>query len=244
MTDANHLQLQISTRIGNLQLNVQFDADIQTLVLIGPNGSGKSSLLSLVLGVLEPDSGRIALGGEVLSDSSTKTFMPVEARRIGYLPQDYALFPHLTVRENVAFARASANPSEPRAVRTERVNALLAELSLTDYARRRPGALSGGEKQRVALARALAAAPRALLLDEPLAALDVHARRKVRTLLAAHLKKIALPTIIVTHDAAEARELGTHFAVLEAGQMTQLGTWEELAAAPKSRFVARFVASA
>ncbi len=124
-------------------------------------------------------------------------------------------------------------PSAPEGV--------LEELELETLGDRRTDALSGGERQRVALARALSAGPRALLLDEPLAALDVHSRREVRRFLREYLKRLALPTLLVTHDAADARELGLRIAVLESGKLTQTGTWDELAASPASRFVEEFV---
>ncbi|WP_437735480.1 ABC transporter ATP-binding protein [Sorangium sp. So ce1335] len=220
-----------------------------TLALVGPNGSGKTSLLSLLLGVLPAERGRVEVGGAVLLDTEAGVDVPVEERGIGYVPQDYALFPHLSVRENVAFAvrsaasRRSVVGRAARVASAERVDAMLNELGIAALARRRTQALSGGEQQRVALARALSVSPRALLLDEPLAALDIHSRREVRTFLAGYLRALALPTIVVTHDAADARLLGHRVAVLEAGRVTQTGTWEELAARPASRFVEELVAS-
>lgn len=243
MTGASHLQVRAKATVGRLLLDVEFDTGPGTLALIGPNGAGKSSLLSHVLGVLPVEQGRIAVANDVLFDRAGRVDVPTERRRLGYLPQDYALFPHLTVRENVAFALASATPSQPRAARAQQVAELLTELGLETYADRSTRTLSGGEKQRVALARALSVAPRALLLDEPLAALDVHSRGEVRDFLAAYLEKLALPTIVVTHDAADARLLGQRIAVLERGKITQLGTWEELSTTPRSRFVEEFVAS-
>jgi molybdate transport system ATP-binding protein len=227
----------LSARVGSLQLDAEIAADAGPLVLIGPNGAGKTSLLSLLLGALPPAQARIVIGDRVLVDSDRGIALPIGARRLGYVPQDYALFPHMTVRENVAFAMHCAG------LRGVGVDSSLAELGVESLAERRPATLSGGEKQRVALARALSVAPRALLLDEPLAALDVHARREVRKLLASTLERLALPTIIVTHDPIDARELGTRIAVLEAGKITQLGTWAELAAKPESHFVAEFVRS-
>jgi molybdate transport system ATP-binding protein len=241
MSVASGLRVQVTARVGRVLLDVELEAGARPLVIIGPNGAGKSSLLSAILGALAVERGRITVGDEVLLDTASHVDVPIELRRLGYLPQEYALFPHLSVRENVEFALASASPSQARPERKRRVEALLEELSLQPYAERSPRTLSGGEKQRVALARALAVAPRALLLDEPLSALDVHSRSEVRAFLAAYLEKLALPTIVVTHDAADARLLGKRIAVLEAGRLTQVGTWEELAAAPRSRFVEEFV---
>lgn len=243
-TGGSPLEVRVVARVGRLLLDVALDCDARTLVLIGPNGAGKSSLLSAILGALPVERGRIAVREAVLLDTAAGIDEPIERRRLGYLPQDYALFPHLSVRENVAFALASASPTRDRDERTLQVDALLAELGLEALAERSTRALSGGEKQRVALARALSIAPRALLLDEPLAALDVHSRAEVRAFLAAYLAKLALPTIVITHDAADARQLGSQLAALEDGKITQLGTWQELKAAPRTRFVEEFVASA
>ena len=193
-----------------------------TLVVVGPNGAGKTTLLLALLGALKPKSGRVEVDGVSLFD------LPVEERRLGFLPQDYALFPHLTVEENVAFGGGPAR---------------LAELQLEPLRARKPATLSGGEKQRVALARALAVSPRALLLDEPLAALDVQSRRSVRAFLAAYLKQLALPTLVVTHDLEDAKALGGDLVVLEQGKVVQRGTFDELAARPATAFVEQFVSS-
>jgi molybdate transport system ATP-binding protein len=244
MTGEQRLDVRVFARLGSMGLDVTLDAGSGTLVLVGPNGAGKSSLLSAVLGTLPVERGRIALGDDVLLDTATGVDVPVERRRLGYLPQDYALFPHLTVRGNVAFALASANPRQSRAERARRGDAILGELALTELAERRPRTLSGGEKQRAALARSLAVDPRALLLDEPLSALDIHSRSDVRTFLGRTLQELGLPAIVVTHDAADARELGQRIVVLESGKVTQTGTWDELSARPASSFVEAFVRSA
>ncbi|WP_438008766.1 ABC transporter ATP-binding protein [Sorangium sp. So ce321] len=241
---AESLRARVVARVGRLLLDVDIDTGGGTLALVGPNGAGKTSLLSVLLGVLPVERGRVEVGAAVLLDTARGRDVPVEERRIGYVPQDYALFPHLSVRENVDFAVRSAPPRPRGAARAERVDAMLNELGIAAHAGRRTQALSGGEKQRVALARALSVSPRALLLDEPLAALDVHSRREVRTFLAGYLRALALPTIVVTHDASDARLLGHRIAVLEAGRVTQTGTWDELAARPASRFVEELVASA
>ncbi|XXY46582.1 ABC transporter ATP-binding protein [Sorangium sp. So ce269] len=241
---AESLRARVVARVGRLLLDAELDTGGGTLALVGPNGAGKTSLLSVLLGVLPVERGRVEVGTAVLLDTASGRDVPVEERRIGYVPQDYALFPHLSVRENVAFAVRSAPPRRGGAAEAERVDAMLNELGIAAHAGRRTQALSGGEKQRVALARALSVSPRALLLDEPLAALDVHSRREVRAFLAGYLRALALPTIVVTHDASDARLLGHRIAVLEAGRVTQTGTWDELAARPASRFVEELVASA
>jgi len=238
------LRAELTARVGSLVVDVALDTAPGTLVLVGPNGAGKTTLLSLLLGVLPAARGRVQVGDRVLFDSAASVDVPVERRAIGYVPQDYALFPHLTVHGNVTFALGSAAPRPPRATRDARAAALLAELGLGDLADRRPDTLSGGEKQRVALARALSVEPRALLLDEPLAALDVASRREVRAFLATLLARLAIPAIVVTHDPRDARALGQRIAVLEAGRITQIGTWDELSAEPGTPFVRELVASA
>ncbi|HMJ15611.1 MAG TPA: ABC transporter ATP-binding protein, partial [Polyangiaceae bacterium] len=228
-------------KLGALHLDVEVQAGDGTLILVGPNASGKSSVLLMLLGVLRPARGRIEVTNRVLFDSAAGVDVPVEARGLGYMPQHYALFPHLTVRGNIEFALASSPAFVQRRERSERARAMLAELELEALAERRATALSGGERQRVALARALSVRPSALLLDEPLAALDTSARHKVRLFLAAYLSELAVPSVVVTHDPNEARALGRQIAVIEAGRITQQGTWSELERHPASAFVEQFV---
>lgn len=232
------LVARLGARVGELAIDVDLNTAGGTLVLVGPNGAGKTSLLSLLLGVVPAERGRLSIGDTLLFDSEQGVDLPVERRRIGYVPQDHALFPQLTVRDNLAFAVQSA--SAPM----HRVDGALRDFGLEALAHRRPRSLSGGEKQRVALARALSVEPRALLLDEPLAALDVSARAEVRAFLAQTLRDRGLPSIVVTHDPTDALALGQRVIVLEAGRVSQQGTWDELAAAPATRFVEQFVAAA
>ena len=242
MTPRESLRVRIEARVGELALDVELDTDGGPLVVVGPNGAGKTTLLSVLLGVVPATRGRIVVGEAVLLDTERGVRVPVEQRRLGYVPQDYGLFPHLSVAQNLDFALACIRPEQRRAERKRQVDAALAALALTAHARRRPRTLSGGEKQRVALARALCLRPRALLLDEPMAALDVHARREVVAALVAQLEALALPSIVVTHDPYEAQVLGQRIAVLEAGRIIQCAPWDELAAHPRSAFVERFVA--
>jgi molybdate transport system ATP-binding protein len=237
------IEARLRGRVGALDIDVELDTSDGTLVIVGPNGAGKTSVLLMLLGAFEPSAGRIAVNGRVLFDSEAKANVRLEERALGYVPQEYALFPHLDVLENVEFV-LKCRPERPtaRAVR-ERALAVLEELDMTAFAGRNVHTLSGGEKQRVALARALAAEPSALLLDEPLAALDVGARREVRTFLRAYLDELSLPTIIVTHAARDAAELGERVAVLERGRVSQMGRWSELRAAPKTPFVEELVSS-
>lgn len=230
----------IVATVGALRLDVGIATGSGPLVVVGPNGSGKTSLLLALLGVLEVERGRVSLGGTVLFDHDRGISVPVERRRIGYVPQDYALFPHRDVLGNVTFGLdRTRGPS--RAERDARARELLAELGIARLADRRPAELSGGERQRVALARALSVAPRALFLDEPLAALDVHARRSVRDFLARTLRELAIPTLIVTHDPEDARALGDDIVVIEHGEVAQSGTWQQLASAPASAFIRELV---
>jgi len=173
--------------------------DGRVVALVGPNGAGKTTLLRLLLGVLAPDEGRIALGGRVLFDREQEIDLAVEDRELGYLPQDYALFPHLDVIGNVTFGLARLARSE----RLRRASDWLARLGASHLARRFPSALSGGERQRVGLARALARNPRALLLDEPFASLDQVARRELRVSMRGWLRDWQLPALIVSHDPAD-----------------------------------------
>jgi molybdate transport system ATP-binding protein len=242
VTSPPGLRARLCAQIGPLAIDAELDTGPGTLVLIGPNGAGKTSLLSLLLGTMPSHHARIQVGNEVLLDTDARLDVPVERRRLGYVPQTYALFPHLSVRENVAFAVRSAVVTPDAAQTDERVDTALRALGISELGPRMTHNLSGGERQRVALARALSIEPRALLLDEPLAALDVHARDRVRAFLSETLKRLALPTIVVTHDAADARVLGQRITVLEAGRVTQTGAWDELALEPASAFVRQFVA--
>jgi molybdate transport system ATP-binding protein len=210
--------------------------DGETLVLVGPSGAGKSTCLALAAGLLWPDAGRVACGGEVWCDVARGVGVPAERRRVGLLFQDYALFPHLTVRENVRYGPA-ARRRAPAAVAAA-ASRWIERLGLRDLEDRGVGALSGGERQRVALARALAAEPRVLLLDEPFGSLDVATRGAVRSELRALLAGCGLPSVLVTHDAVDALAFGDRIAVLEQGRVSQLGTRADLLAEPRSAFVA------
>lgn len=231
------LDVRVEGRVGPLSLTAAFDTSRGPLVVTGPNGSGKTSLLLMILGVRRPTRGRIVVDGTPLFDSGAGLDLPVEARRIGYLPQTFGLFPHLSARENVEFALSCRAPRTPAPSRRARARELFADLGIEPLAELMPSSLSSGERQRVALARAIAAEPRALLLDEPFAALDVGARRHVRVFLREYLERLRLPTVIVSHDAKDAQAMGGTIAVLEAGRVVQAGVWSELLASPASDFV-------
>jgi molybdate transport system ATP-binding protein len=205
--------------------------DHRVLAIAGPNGAGKSSILAAVAGLVDA-TGALRLGATDLLP------LPAERRGIGVVFQDFLLFPHLTVRDNVAFA-ARVRGRGWRAAR-EQTEPWLTRLDLAGLAERHPGALSGGQAQRVALARALAAEPAALLLDEPMAALDVEIRDEVRADLARHLRGFGGPAIVVTHDRDDVAALADEVLVLERGAVVQRGTLDQLAADPATPWVARF----
>ncbi|MBU1226519.1 MAG: ABC transporter ATP-binding protein [Actinobacteria bacterium] len=218
-------------------LDIALEAEAGTTVaLLGPNGAGKSTALWALAGVIALAGGGISLDGRVLDDPASGVFVPPEDRRIGALFQDVLLFPHLDVAGNVAFA-LRARASSQRAADRE-AHEWLDRFELSDLAAMRPAELSGGQAQRVGLARALAAGPDLLLLDEPLSALDVGSRARVRRMLAEHLSGFAGPRILITHDPAEAALLADRVVVVEAGTVTQTGTPEQILRAPRTAYTA------
>jgi molybdate transport system ATP-binding protein len=230
------LAADLETAAGAFRLRAALDVPTgQTLVLFGPSGAGKSLLLRALAGIHRPVRGRITLDDRPLLDSVNRVDVPPQDRRLGYLPQSYALFPHLTVAQNVAFGlrRLSA------AAKRERVGDLLSQLQLDGLAERRPAQLSGGQQQRVALARALATSPRALLLDEPFAALDAPLRRVLRRELQTLRHRFGFTVILVTHDLGDACALGDAIAVLAGGEIVQVGTPAEVLTRPATPLVAR-----
>jgi len=221
---------------GALELDAVIEAPAgSTVALVGRNGAGKTTLLLALAGLVELERGRVVLDGDVLEDTSTNRHVPTDRRRVGLLFQDYLLFPHMSVVENIAFAlRTVTSRKEART----RAGHWLERMDLASYARARPSNLSGGQAQRVALARALAAEPRLLLLDEPLAAIDAMARAPLRRSLATHLDRFEGARIVVTHDPVEAVLLGDTIVVLDDGRVVQTGTAEELRRRPGSGYVA------
>jgi iron(III) transport system ATP-binding protein len=206
-------------------------------VLIGPSGCGKTSLLRAVAGLERLERGRIAIGGEPLSDAAAGLHQPAERRRIGMVFQDYALFPHLSVADNVAFGIAAL----PRAEREARVRRMLELVGLAHAARRAPHQLSGGQQQRVALARALAPGPRLLLLDEPFSSLDAHLRGELRQDIALALREVGAAALVVTHDAGDAMRMADDLILMDQGRVLQAGSPEDCYARPVSLDAARLL---
>jgi len=193
---------------------VAFEAPAGITVLLGPSGSGKSTTLSAIAGLLTPDAGRIAVGGETWFDATTSTNLSVHHRRVAFVFQSLALFPHLTAAQNVAFGLARR---ATRRSRQQQVDAWLQRFRVGHLAGRKPGTFSGGEAQRVALARALATTPRVVLLDEPFSALDRPLRRELAQEVRGLLRELGVPVILVTHDREEARSMGDRFVLLDQG---------------------------
>lgn len=227
------LAVDVEARVGSLHLRAELPAASGVTVIVGPNGAGKSTLLKVILGVVQPGKGQITLGDRKLFCAASHIDIPTEDRRLGYVPQRYALFTHMNVIDNVGFGIRGVSRDERR----RRATALLEDLGIGHLRERKSTSLSGGESQRVALARALAIKPHAVLLDEPMAALDAGARRKVRRFLAERLRAIGIPTVVVSHDVDDLAALGGRVAVLEGGRIRQIGTLAELRESPETPFL-------
>jgi molybdate transport system ATP-binding protein len=221
-----HIDISLPRRAFDLRVELHLDQG--TFALAGPSGAGKTALVRAIAGLESPARGHVGFPDETWFDAERGIDLPPERRHVGLVFQDYALFPHLTVRANVAFGGRRD------------VNELLQRMRLQHVANARPPALSGGERQRVAVARALASRPRVLLLDEPMAALDPSLRGDVIAGLRDVIADLAIPTLLVTHDFEEAAALADRIGVLVDGRLLQVGTPSELVASPKDAFVASF----
>ena len=206
----------------------------ETLVFLGPSGCGKTTTLRLVAGLDMPDA-----GGRVLFDGEDVTQVPIEKRNVGMVFQSYALFPNMSVEENIAYGLKVRKVTAP--ARAARLREMLDMMHIGDLAQRRIDELSGGQRQRVALARAIAPQPRVLLLDEPLTALDAKLRETLRVDIDRLLRSLGITTVYVTHDQAEAMALGDRIAVMQKGRIAQIGTPQEIYRAPANAFVADFI---
>jgi molybdate transport system ATP-binding protein len=234
------LEASVEVRLQRFRLDVALSVGTgQTVVLLGPNGAGKTTLLRCIAGLVTPARGRVVLDGDVLEDTAAARWVATERRPIGFVFQDYLLFPHMSALDNVAFGLRARGMGRAEAARRARL--WLERVGLAEHAQARPRSLSGGQAQRVALARALAIEPRLLLLDEPLAALDAGARADVRRELRRHLDSFEGTRLLVTHDPLEAMILADRIVVLEDGLVVQSGTIDELRAHPRSFYVAKLV---
>jgi len=220
--DPLHFSLDVPLR--EFALDVELTVGREVVALVGPSGAGKTTILRAIAG-LQPGRGRISVDGDDWLDSARSIDLPAEERSVGLVFQEYALFPHLSVRKNVEFGRKGGA-------------ALLERFGLATLADAKPRELSGGERQRVALARALAPDPAVLLLDEPLSALDAHTRGEIRAELQLLLREADRPTLVVTHDFEDAATLATRVGVLVEGRLRQIGSPAELVASPADPFVA------
>jgi molybdate transport system ATP-binding protein len=218
-------RVAVPLRAFELELTLEVGA---TLALVGPSGAGKTTVLRAVAGLARPQAGRIAVGDHVLFDGGRGIDLPPDRRRVGLVFQEYALFPHMTVRQNIEYSRRHG------------ADEYLQRFRIAGLESARPGQLSGGERQRVALARALARDPQVLLLDEPLSALDAHTKTAVRAELHDLLAELDIPVLLVTHDFEDAAALADRVGVLVDGRLRQAGAASELVAAPADSFVASF----
>ncbi|MCZ7687378.1 MAG: ABC transporter ATP-binding protein [Sandaracinaceae bacterium] len=233
-------RVAMRARLGALELDVELEGGSEPVALVGPNGAGKTTLLRWIAGAELAASGVIEIGGETLFDSRRGVDLAPEARRVGYVPQGFGLFPHLSAIDNVAFGLAERG--RPAAERRRAATEMLEGLGCAELAERAVSTLSGGEQQKVALARALVVEPRMLLFDEPMAALDAASRRRMRAFLRERLAERGAPAIVVTHDPRDVAALAAEVFVLEGGRIVQRGTPHELASAPGSELVAELFA--
>ena len=231
------LSLTLFKKLPGFTLDVAWSAGEEVVVLFGPSGAGKTLTLQCFAGLVQPDSGQIVVEGRTFFDSERGINLPPQARRLGYVFQGYALFPHLTVEENVAFGLHAL----PRTRRRDRTRETLERLGLSELARRYPRELSGGQQQRVALGRALAVDPEILLLDEPLSALDAPTRRQLRSDLMTVIRDWGKTVVLVTHDLAEAFQLADRLVVYQDGRVVQEAPKEEILQRPATRDVARLM---
>jgi molybdate transport system ATP-binding protein len=234
---SERVEVQIRLELNGFTLDVAWTAGDGVSVLFGPSGSGKTLTLQCLAGLVRPEAGRIVVDGRVLFDSAAGIHVPPQERRLGYVFQGYALFPHLTVRSNVAFGLRR----RPLAERDQRTAEVIERLGLVGLEGRYPRELSGGQRQRVALGRALANEPALVLLDEPLSALDLPLRRALRDELQAILADWRMPAVLVTHDFSEAYQLGDRVVIYEAGRVRQAAPRGDLLWRPASESVARIL---
>ena len=229
------LKARIKRALPGFDLDVEFELNRELLAVLGPSGSGKTMTLQCIAGLTRPDEGRIELNGKVLFDSASGINLPPQRRKVGFVFQNYALFPHMTVSENVAYSIRHLTLSEV----TEKVERLLNIMNVSPLAGRYPKQLSAGQQQRVAIARALAPDPEVLLLDEPFSALDSQLKERLELELLALQREYRGSMLLVTHDLAEGYKLGSQIAIYQAGHIAQCDTRQKVFARPVNRTVAR-----
>lgn len=222
------LAVSLRARLPGFDLDVAWEIGAELAVLFGPSGAGKSLTLRLIAGLAQPDAGRVISGERILLDTASAVCLTPQQRSVGFVFQDLALFPHMTVRENVLYGGHGLEKDE----RNERAESLIRRFGLSSLQKRRPGQISGGQKQRVAFARALLRRPSVLLLDEPFSALDGPLRRDMGELLREVQRELKLPTVLVTHDAAEATALAETVILCDHGRVLRQGTPREVLACP------------
>ena len=215
------LRKRLHRGANRFEIDVRFSSDAQRLVLFGASGAGKSQTLRMIAGIVAPDSGRVAIAGRVLHDSAERVQLSPQARRLAFVFQDYALFPHLSVRQNIAFARSSGWRNPPRSIADPQVDRWIERFRLQAIADHYPEQISGGQRQRTALARALVNEPQALLLDEPFAALDKGLRHHMREELRELQRSLSLPLLLITHDEDDVSVLAEQVVVLEDGRVIE-----------------------
>ena len=213
--------LTLEDRERRFELKVAFASNDDRIVMYGQSGAGKSATLQAIAGLLTPQRGRIVVGDRTLFDSGGKVDLPARERRVGYVFQDYALFPHLSVRDNVAYGLRHFGKWRLNEEERSRVADMLHLMGLHQFADARPRSLSGGQRQRVALARALITQPQILLMDEPFAALDVRLRRRMREELTDVQQRFAVPLVLITHDLQDVEQLAQTLVVIDLGEVTR-----------------------
>lgn len=231
------LKFSLKKNLHDFSLDIELSLNNELAVLFGPSGSGKSATLNMLSGIVKPENGIVNINGKDVFNSDKNINVPMRDRKIGYLFQDYALFPHMTVFENIAYGLSHLSKTKIKS----KIEELLDLMRLEGLENRYPSQISGGQKQRTALARTLAAEPEILLLDEPFSALDYQVREKLRQELIAIHERFPITTLFVTHDMEEAFMLGERIAVINNGRVEQFGTREEVFYKPKTRNVAKFI---
>ncbi|OUU19961.1 MAG: hypothetical protein CBC13_11775 [Planctomycetia bacterium TMED53] len=234
-----HIRFRLTRAL--FSLDIDLSGGERPLALIGANGSGKTTILKSVLGLEKVQDCTIRIGDRVLHDSESGIEVAVEDRNLAYLPQGLGLFPHMSVKENIGFMNRSVEATSTD-VHEDEIFQIMKQVGVSQHADKLPSQLSAGERQKVALARLLLQKPGMVLLDEPTSALDILARREVRNILASHLADFAIPTVLVTHDFRDVKQLSADLAYLHCGKIVQQGSLQEFENATEDVFLSEFLA--